>query len=580
MSSVKTLGGDADYMSIDEALAHYGIKGMKWGVRKDDGSKPRSARRQRYDDLRSRPLETMSVKTRNGVLINIEETREPKITSFILSFSKTAMKEVQSSRSFDLKVDGKNVGTASFSWRSSTEMNLTWLTVNKFEQGKGYGTAVFDAAVQYAKKGGARKLTLEVPGDAPNARHIYEKQGFVAGKQITPSNDAWGGLTEMSLDLRKKSVAHDAITESDELELALRETFGELPEDLEESDDTPEDLKHYGVKGMKWGVRKDDYNKLSRGEKRQAKRDFKADAKWEKQYGSDRFKVAMYNDIADQINARIGTINDKYKGKDIRDWSRGDGLEYVNEYKDLVQRSAENSLKRMVPDSPSGKYTTRVELDPLKEMFPRIYIVEKEVKHADDEPLEMEIRFIWKNNRIVKVKPITLEDLAHSLLLDGYSEDDVVDILVHYGVKGMKWGVRRPVGPDGLIKRAGKVITDDAKQVGATAKKAGGAVVGKARRYNDANRPLVREAQQMSHDEIKRKVQKLRLEKEYIDLTGEISQRNKTKLQEWLSTPVKQVETSTRNSVNETIDAEIKKQAKKVAARAAARAAVKVATGV
>ena len=46
-------------------------------------------------------------------------------------------------------------------------------------------------------------MTLEVPGNSPDARHIYEKIGFVAGEQISDEDDIWGGLTKMRLDLTK-----------------------------------------------------------------------------------------------------------------------------------------------------------------------------------------------------------------------------------------------------------------------------------------------------------------------------------------------------------------------------------------
>lgn len=45
-----------------------------------------------------------------------------------------------------------------------------------------------------------KQLTLEVPTNSPDARHIYEKQGFVAGKRIS-DDDVWGGLTEMKRKL-------------------------------------------------------------------------------------------------------------------------------------------------------------------------------------------------------------------------------------------------------------------------------------------------------------------------------------------------------------------------------------------
>nr|DAM54618.1 MAG TPA: N-acetyltransferase-like protein [Caudoviricetes sp.] len=51
------------------------------------------------------------------------------------------------------------------------------------------------------KKGselGVSKVTLEVPGISPDARHIYEKIGFKKNKRISDEDDVWGGLTSMT----------------------------------------------------------------------------------------------------------------------------------------------------------------------------------------------------------------------------------------------------------------------------------------------------------------------------------------------------------------------------------------------
>lgn len=42
------------------------------------------------------------------------------------------------------------------------------------------------------------------------------------------------------------------------------------------------DILHYGVKGMKWGVRKSEYRSMSRNQKKQAKNKYKADKRDQK----------------------------------------------------------------------------------------------------------------------------------------------------------------------------------------------------------------------------------------------------------------------------------------------------------
>ena len=74
--------------------------------------------------------------------------------------------------------------------------------------------------------------------------------------------------------------------------------------------------------------------------------------------------------------------------------------------------------------------------------------------------------------------------------------------LYHYGVLGMKWGVRRYQNPDGSLTEAGK------------------------RRYADKEVKKMRKADSkyrrtLSDDEIRRKVERIKLEKQLKELTKE-----------------------------------------------------------
>lgn len=74
--------------------------------------------------------------------------------------------------------------------------------------------------------------------------------------------------------------------------------------------------------------------------------------------------------------------------------------------------------------------------------------------------------------------------------------------LYHYGVLGMKWGVRRYQNPDGSLTEAGKKRYADKE-------------VKKARKQDSKYRRT------LSDDELKEKVDRLKMEKQLKDLTKE-----------------------------------------------------------
>ena len=113
------------------------------------------------------------------------------------------------------------------------------------------------------------------------------------------------------------------------------------------------------------------------------------------------------------------------------------------------------------------------------------------------------------------------------------TETATLDTLKHVGVKGMKWGVRRPVGKDGRVIRTGVAPgtkTASAKKSSAPAKKTAPAKKPASSSTTSKPKPL-------TDEQLRQRVQRMQLEAQYAQLSRQLNPPQKSFLREFLAEP-------------------------------------------
>ena len=95
--------------------------------------------------------------------------------------------------------------------------------------------------------------------------------------------------------------------------------------------------------------------------------------------------------------------------------------------------------------------------------------------------------------------------------------------LEHAGVKGMKWGVRRPVGKDGRVIRSGRAVP--AKKTTTT------------KPASSAKSATQTKQKPLTDEELRKKVQRMQLEVQYAQLSRQLNPPQKSLLTTFLAEP-------------------------------------------
>ena len=216
--------------------------------------------------------------------------------------------------------------------------------------------------------------------------------------------------------------------------------------------DTPmAELSHFGVKGMRWGVR----NKVRSAGRRVGKAiENQANASFERRAGSVNTFVRVQNRAAQKFNdVDIPRINNKreYRSANFNQLGSNHKLtkQYEKEMWDAFDKRLQESLNREGTNvSGTRRYELEGSSDPNGPGWAVKVVDVKKAKHAEEDLLIVKLTRNSKGH-------ITNAEIGASSMQQ--SSELVEEFLEHYGVKGMRWGVRKdrstPVTTEAVINR-------------------------------------------------------------------------------------------------------------------------------
>lgn len=247
---------------------------------------------------------------------------------------------------------------------------------------------------------------------------------------------------------------------------------------------TINDIEHYGVKGMKWGVRRD-----LRKSRSMAERDKKIaarDASWRKSVSSTTDFNKITKRATKTAKREIKQLNLRYKeeghkltralftaNKDLKNAGSLTRQKYAGEVKTILDDQLNRAAHHYHGNSPSGLFQVEVKNSPSGGYMAEITPRSSRKLARDTARVDRKINKNIRKDEKKAAKAASLSHASSALIIDLPVDEDgfIVDVIFreptikqtavgtseeirsmveatiedikHYGVKGMKWGVRR-----------------------------------------------------------------------------------------------------------------------------------------
>ena len=281
-------------------------------------------------------------------------------------------------------------------------------------------------------------------------------------------------------------------------------------------------LEHFGVKGMKWGQRKERLKAGLKNWAHETKIAFQ-DAGWENHVSSVHGYVEAHNAAADHFNTHIDRLNNspKYRDKNLNERKHAKlRYDYDRDAEELMHRANEAAAKSFGPNASKTKevvYNRKTQnmeirkiggkkehVEPLHP--PDIYIIQAATTQPD-----FDLKFKVRTDSDGKIIQVNWAKMASMAQADGF----VGDFLEHYGTKGMKWGVRKSDPPaPGTVR-----VTDKKKKLKAEGGKGFETHPDAINAATSKQKAKASGVKTLSNQELKELATRLNLEKQVRDLS-------------------------------------------------------------
>ena len=266
------------------------------------------------------------------------------------------------------------------------------------------------------------------------------------------------------------------------------------------------ELEHFGVKGMKWGVIRE---RAAGGDKRAQRKLARGDKKFVRKAGSSNVTFKVFAAGVKEYNKRLPAFNNKPAYKNA-DFTRDTPLrrKYYKEGQDLYLESLEKAANDLGTNPSGTKKYGVIDLGGN-----RWDITIRDIKHADG---------------VVGRVQLILDSLGHIVGIENIEtemeqSDDVGEFLEHFGIKGMKWGVRRQkkttqVGNVTTVQKEGRRVRAKGGKRLVASEDAVKAAVARQKAKKSTTDSL-------SNQELQALVNRMNLEQQYSRLGGQSGSR-------------------------------------------------------